>query len=72
MIFAPLFFLNIPRHPTPEVMLGTIHDYYGPSIISTHTGNDVAEWFNAAGFAEGRLLPVPTSYFGLGYRQGNH
>jgi SAM-dependent methyltransferase/uncharacterized protein YbaR (Trm112 family) len=61
---APLFLVAVPRHPDPTVMLGTIHDYFGAPIISTHTDEELRGWFDAAGLTGVRSLPVPTSAFG--------
>jgi uncharacterized protein YbaR (Trm112 family)/SAM-dependent methyltransferase len=60
---APLFLINVPRHPQREVMIATIYDYYGPTFISVHTDAEVVEWLRTAGFANARSLPVPTSVF---------
>ncbi|MBS3940436.1 MAG: class I SAM-dependent methyltransferase [Actinobacteria bacterium] len=60
LLGAPLFLVNVPRHDPPEVMLGTIHDYYGPPIITTHTFEELEGWLAEAGLDVERL-PVPTS-----------
>lgn len=60
-LFAPLFIVNIPRHPVPQMMIATIFDYYGPPIISTHTAEEVTGWMEEAGFDRVQSLPVPTS-----------
>lgn len=62
---APLFLLNVPRHPQREVMIATIHDYYGPPIISTHSEEEVAGWFHKQGLKRVEILPVPVSVQGF-------
>jgi SAM-dependent methyltransferase len=63
LLFAPLFVVNIPRHPQREVMITTIHDYYGPPIISTHTFEELEKWLQEAGFAHVQRLPVPVACY---------
>jgi uncharacterized protein YbaR (Trm112 family)/2-polyprenyl-3-methyl-5-hydroxy-6-metoxy-1,4-benzoquinol methylase len=69
LLTAPLFILSVPRHPQKEVMIATIHDYFGPPIISTHTYNEVQGWLHEAGFEDLRRLPVPISWFAAGRKQ---
>ncbi len=64
LLLAPLFLISVPRHPQREVMLATIHDYYCPPIITTHTYEDVRGWFLRAGVEPTRRVPVPTAWFG--------
>lgn len=64
LIVAPLYLLNIPRHPRREVMISTIFDYYGPSIISTHEPHEAVQWLKEAGLEDIRVLPVATSVSG--------
>jgi hypothetical protein len=64
LLGAPLFLVNVPRHPQPEVMLSTIYDYFCPPIISTHTDAEVRAWLEDAGFARVRSVPVPSASFG--------
>jgi SAM-dependent methyltransferase len=63
LLGAPLFVVNVPRHPQPEIMLTTIFDYYCPPIISTHTYDEARDWLKDAGFTELRRVPVPTAWF---------
>lgn len=60
---APLFLLGIPRHDEREVMISTIYDRFGPSIITTHDYPEVENWLREAGFAGLRRLPIPTAVF---------
>jgi SAM-dependent methyltransferase/uncharacterized protein YbaR (Trm112 family) len=64
LLCAPLFLVNVPRHQQREVMITTIHDYYGPPIISTHTFEELESWMRDAGFADVRRLPVPIGCYG--------
>jgi uncharacterized protein YbaR (Trm112 family)/SAM-dependent methyltransferase len=63
LLTAPLFLLNIPRHPQKEEMIATIYDYYCPLYISTHTYEELLGWLKAAGCKSLRRLPVPTAYY---------
>jgi len=63
VVGAPIFLLSVPRHPQREVMIATIHDYYGPPIISTHTYDEVRSWLEEIGFQNLRQVPVPTAWF---------
>lgn len=61
---APLFLISVPRHPNSEVMKTTIVDYFLPSIISTHSKDEVTSWLERAGLEDVRHLPVPSSATG--------
>lgn len=63
-LFAPLFLIKVPRHPSREVMLATIFDYYAPIHISTHAPDELAGWLQELGLAEVQTLPVQTSAIG--------
>lgn len=67
LLAAPLFLLNIPRHPRDEVMLTTIYDYFAPPFISTHSYEEVGRWFGGA-FASMTKVGVPVGWFGAGKR----
>lgn len=62
-LFAPLFLVTVPRHPSREVMIATILDYYTPRFISTHDPEEVADWAIRAGFKNVSILPVDASIF---------
>ncbi len=64
IVAAPVFLINVPRHPRREVMISTIHDYYGPPIISTHHEEEVERWLQLAGLTDICRLPVPVSMLG--------
>jgi FkbM family methyltransferase len=64
LIGAPLFALSVPRHPQREVMLSTIHDYFCPPIISTHSPVEVSNWMAEGGFGSIQVLPVQSSCLG--------
>ena len=63
LLAAPLFLVSVPRHVGREVMIATIHDYYGPPIISTHSYDEVRAWLEELGFARLTRVPVPTAWF---------
>ena len=69
LLTAPLFLVGVPRHPQKGVMIATIHDYYGPPIISTHTYEEVRGWLEEAGLERLTKVPVPTAWFAQGRRQ---
>lgn len=64
LLFAPLFAISVPRHPRREVMIGTIYDYYGPRIITTHRYPEVESWFRDAGLVDLERVPLPTAWLG--------
>ena len=45
-------------------MITTIHDYYGPSILTTHDEAEVEGWLRTAGLDDIQTLPVPVSMIG--------
>ena len=61
LLGAPLFVVGVPRHPSREVMIATIFDYFASRQISTHTYDELTNWFQEAGFVRSDRLPVPTS-----------
>jgi SAM-dependent methyltransferase/uncharacterized protein YbaR (Trm112 family) len=65
LLAAPLFLLSVPRHPKREVMIATIHDYFGPAIISTHPPAELEGWLAEAGFQRVHRLPVASSCLAL-------
>lgn len=60
-LFAPLFVLSVPRHPSREVMVATIYDYFAAKTISTHTYEEVEAWISDSGFLKLTRVPVPTA-----------
>ncbi len=65
VLAAPVFLCPVPRHPHREVMISTIYDHYGPTIVTTHTAEEVRGWLEDAGFAVLRPVPVPTAWLGV-------
>jgi SAM-dependent methyltransferase len=61
-LMAPLFLVSVPRHPQRHVMLATIYDYYGPSLISTHSYEEVKSWLQSADFQDFYRVPVPSAW----------
>lgn len=61
LLSAPLFILNIPRYEDREVMLTTIFDYWASPTIRTHRPEELYDWLTEIGFADIRILPMPTA-----------
>lgn len=70
MLAAPLFAVNVPRHPDRSEMLSNILDYYGAPIISTHSHEEVERWLLDAGFQNVERLPIGTACLGRDRRIG--
>jgi SAM-dependent methyltransferase/uncharacterized protein YbaR (Trm112 family) len=64
-LFAPVFALNVPRYPDPEIMLTTIFDYWSPPLIRTHTSEEMYDWFAENGLVDIQILPLPVAVRGM-------
>lgn len=60
-LFAPLFALNVPRHPERDVMLEHIFDYWSSPVIRTHASEELYDWFVEAGLDAIEILPYPVA-----------
>ena len=64
LLGAPLFLVTIPRHTKPGVIVGDTFDTYSARYIWTFTSEDVAGWFQAAGFEQVQAMLYPTTVKG--------